>query len=210
MPSLVKTVVRLAPLALLAFACKKAPPPAPPPTPSAEPVVVEPPPPPKACDKIEDACVATDTTRARIGASSLAFTPPVGWKWARYEDAAVARADDASMAITIAAKHTALALFTSFDLLVTRMELTPLNKKPQWWLKQGEAQTVGTLKFSMWEVSGGARGTKSGPLLIFTAMLPDRTELLGIGFVPADDKTNASEAILKAVSSIGAADAGAP
>jgi hypothetical protein len=206
-------------VAMLAFACTKPPPPAPP---KPEPVVEapkppEPPKPPPKCESLDEHCAATASTRARIGRSGLVLTPPEGWTYAQTEENCVASSKDAA-AMAVATHATGkpqqlLAnLHGTFDALLSAMGLAPVKPKPYWWLRPADkVEKVGDLKVSLWQIDGGARGDKHGPLVLFSAPLPDGRAMLGAGFVPSDDKTNADQAILKAVESIAnAGDGGKP
>jgi hypothetical protein len=192
----------------MAAACVRPPPP--PVTHTAdvqEPKAPEPKPPPK-CEDLAEQCAAAATTRARIGHTGLAFAPPAGWTYAQGDDVTVARGPDAAMAFTTYEKgkgpqHLLSLMHAALDRLIAKMGLDPIAKKPFWWQKPTvQTEKVADLRVSFWQVDGGARGGKRGPLLIFSAPLSDGTTLLGAGYVPSDDKTNADQAILSAVQTI--------
>ena len=80
-------------------------------------------------------------------------------------------------------------------------------KKKIGWKKSAQTKDVGPLKVELWQVEGGVRGGKKSPLLVFATVLPEGKSVLGIGFVPDDDGSNADAAILKSMESIAAAEA---
>ena len=194
----------------LASACGGAPPPppAPPETKDApEPQKAEAKPPPK-CEALDEKCEAGGSTKARIaGAGALVFTPAPGWIYAQGSDVTVAQTGDSGPAVaaigyeTGDAKKEGPSRDASLDLLVSKLGVTPPKKKIPW-KKPLETKDVGGLKVSLWQIEGGARGDKKGPLLVFAAPLETGTALLGIGFVPDDDQSNADAAILKSIESI--------
>jgi hypothetical protein len=221
---------------LVAFSlgCSSPPPPPPEPPPPPPPKAEAPPPPPK-CESLDEKCKAEPATRARIARSPLVFTPVAGWTYAQGEAATVAQdAGESGAAIVISlyegdpkdAKKELAAREAAFEQMAKLISLTPPKNKVRWQLPtcqcKGAACTgsggelckamkpSGELKASVWQVDGGVRGGKKGPLLVVQATLPDNRGLLGVGFVADDDKSGADAGILKAIESIGLGAGGEP
>jgi hypothetical protein len=206
MPPRSVLLVTLAALAALASGCPKPPPPAPPP----EPTVEAPPPPPK-CESFSEKCAGKADTRAKITNAGLVFSPAAGWIYAQQSSSTVAQASDSGPAIAflgidldakdtkkeIGAKDAALAE------LVKQLGLTPLKRKVAW-KKPDDKKTVGALKLDLWQLEeGGVRGPKKGPLLVVAGPVSDGKTVVGLGFVPDDDKSSADVAIMKSIESLG-------
>ncbi|HVY49474.1 MAG TPA: hypothetical protein VHB21_26460 [Minicystis sp.] len=217
----------------LALGCGSKPPP--PPAPPPEPLVakVEPPPPPK-CEALEESCKADAKTHARIARTSYVFSPVAGWVYAQTEAATVTEANaEAGPAMVVAgydankdAKKELSDRDQAFATIAKEIKLTLPKAKANWKKPlctcsakacKGSGgdlckamKPVSELKASVWQLDGGMRGGKKGPMLIVQAPLGDGKALLGVGFVPDDDQTAADQAILKSIESIGpAVDAGA-
>jgi hypothetical protein len=223
-------LVALLALSALAVGCgSKPPPPAeippdPPPAPKAEP-----PPPPK-CESPGENCKATADTHARIAGSSFVFTPVSGWVYAQLSNVTIAQVNaENSPAMVIAAydadpkdaKKELAQRDSAFTELAKEIGLTLPKNKANW--KQptckctsaGKACTgsggdlckamkpVSDLKVNVWQLDGGTRGGKKGPMLIVQAPLEAGKALLGIGFVTDDDSSGADQSILKSIESIG-------
>jgi hypothetical protein len=217
-----------------ALACSTPPPPVEPPPPPPPKKVEAPPPPPK-CEALEEKCKAEGGTRARIARSSFVFAPVAGWIYAQGEGATVAQdGGDSGAAIVIAvyeadakdAKKELAARDAAFEQLAKQIALTPPKGKVRWQLPtcqcKGSSCTgsggelckamkpASELKSSVWQLDGGVRAGKKGPLLVVHAALPDNKALLGLGFVADDDKSGADAGILKAIESIGPGATSAP
>ena len=198
---------RLAAATLLALAgCQPTPPPKPPPTP---PPVVEPPPPPPPpkCESLEEKCVSTPESRIAIDGTKLTLAPPPGWTFAHATGGTIALSNTSAIAVAVFAIENpkkppprALALAA----IVEKLAVTfPKRKgKLDFPKRADKTSTVGTLKVAFYQLDGAVRETKKGPLLVFTTSAPEGGFLVGAGFVPEDDDSNADAAILKAVESI--------
>jgi hypothetical protein len=195
-------------LLLLCAACGSTPPPKveapkPPPEPPPPPKVEAPP--PKKCEALSEGCVAEDATKAR--ASGVTIGAPKGWTYA-HGPAALARQGEAALAVTV---HDADPKSIKLDGdkrdaaladLLKQLEVTPPKKKIYWTLPPLKKLTVGALAVSLWQMDGASHGGKHGPLLLFVAKLPESKSVLGVGFVPDDDKSGADVSILKAIETL--------
>jgi hypothetical protein len=195
----------------LALGCGKKKPPEPPPEPTVEP---EPPPPPPAppppkCETIEEDCVAKESTKARIPSTHLVFAPVKGWKYAQTPEGTIVQPFEIGSALAMTtfevdAKKDKESRDAALEALAKTLTIT-FPKKPKInWAKPDPAnkKKIGELEINLWQVETVKRGDRKGPLLIVSAALPDHRALLGIGFVPDDDKTGADEQIMGAVDSI--------
>ncbi len=199
-------LVTLTALAALAAGCPK-PPVAPPPP---EPTVQAPAPPPK-CESFSEKCVGATDTRAKITNSALVFSPTPGWVFAQQSSSTIAQDSDSGPAIAflgididpkdakkeVASKDAALAE------LAKQLGLAPLKRKVAW-KKPDDKKAVGALKLDLWQLEeSGVRGAKKGPLLVVTGPTADGKGIVGLGFVPDDDKSSADVSIMKSIESLG-------
>jgi hypothetical protein len=89
----------------------------------------------------------------------------------------------------------------AFAALVNLLGVSPPKHKVGW-THPVKKSRVGALEVSFWQADDVTKGLKKGPVLLFGTELPDRTWLLGAGFVPDDDKSDSDKAILASVESI--------
>jgi hypothetical protein len=198
-------LLALAVLATLAAGCPKPPPP--PPQPEAD---AAPPPPPK-CESFSEKCEAKPDTKAKITSSTLIFTPAPGWTYAQQSSTTIAQASEQGPSIAfigididlkdlkkdLANRDTALAE------LVKQLGLAPLKRKVQW-KKPDDTKAIGTMKLGLWQLEeAGVRGAKKGPLLVVAGPTGEGKGIVGVGFVPDDDKSQADVAIMKSIESLG-------
>jgi hypothetical protein len=195
---------------LAACAEPKPPPPKPAPPPAAEP------PPPK-CDDLAQGCTVKPGRRAKIGTTSWTVELPNGWTFAEEPTLAVAERAGASVAITAQdvkdAKKETVARDDAWTKLTSKLAVNLGGKNASWPKKPQRTTTVGSLKVSLFQLDAAERGGKKGPLLLFATKSKEGVLLVGAGFVPDDDASNADAAILKCIESLtlleGSADAGA-
>jgi len=211
--STITTALPFTLLLSLASGCgSKPPPPAETPPQEATDTLAAPtPPPPPKCESLDEKCEAKPDTHAKVARCDLTFTPPAGWTFAQLADATVAQSGDATLAVTCievdakdAKKETASRDGGFSDLLKQIGVDNPTKKKVPW--KKPEApKDVGDLKLGLWEVKDMARTAKKGPAVVVAgpADASKTKVLLFVGFVPSDDKSDASDQILKAVDSLG-------
>ncbi|HEY4118630.1 MAG TPA: hypothetical protein VGM56_12280 [Byssovorax sp.] len=215
----------LASIATLALACSSTPPPEPPPPPPPPPVKVEPPPPPK-CEALSEGCKALASTRAHIARSSLVFTPVPGWIYAQGAAATAAQPGDVGPAIVITAyaadadaKKELAQRDAALAEIAKDINLTLPKAKVSWKQPTCKCTAAGctgaaaelckplkplpNMTSSLWQLDGGVRGTKKGPLLVVQGPIGDGKALLAIGFVPDDDQSKVDEAILQSIESVG-------
>jgi len=199
--------------ALMAVACGSPKPARPPDPPAAStpPEPPPPPPPPPKCESLAEHCAAESGTKARVLDSGVSVEPPPGWQYAQQPDATLATSDGAAFAVTIHRvgdprdlKERLTLRLAALDLLLKDAGLTP-PRAYYFWLKPAEeVKKVGDLKVTIWQLDDATDGAKKGSLVVFVAPLAPatKTALIGIGFVPNDDKSNADAAILKAIDTI--------
>jgi len=192
--------------ALGGAACGSPPPPEPPklaPKPKPKP---KPPPPPK-CESLDEGCRAETETQAMIATSSYAFHPPDTWTYAQQARATVAQVDDTGPVL-------ALTVFTPEDdkKVVEKQQTDALErlaeavgitlpKKAVAFGRPEQKEEVAGLAMRYWQREKAERAEGAGSLLVLTAELEDRT-LLGLGYVPDDDKSEADRHIFEALQSI--------
>jgi hypothetical protein len=196
--------VRLALVAAVLLACSPPPPKPPPPAPA--PDASTPAPPPK-CESLDEACLATDATHARIQASGFTLRPPLGWKYAQEANDLFAETTLASLAVTaepvVKTDDAALAsaLGRAADRVgarVSKKAPLALSKKPTKILE------VGTLHVSLLVVSEAIRADKKGAAAVFWTKLPSNVVIVGVGFVDDADSSGADQAIVASVSTLAA------
>jgi hypothetical protein len=189
-----------------------------PPAPVAKPE--PPPPPPKSCDTIADGCVATADTRSPIQTSGWSLAPPPAWTYAHEADGLVAKTAAASFAVIVREtgdKKTAMAKRTAaLEQATHKLGLGAPKKPPVWPAKPLKVVAVRDIKVALYQFEGFKQDDKPGALLVFTTDLPEKSSLLGVGFVLESDTSDADKAILTSVESLRpepraeAPDAGAP
>jgi hypothetical protein len=168
-------------------------------------VVEEKPPPPK-CEKLEESCVAEPGSKAHLDGSGWTIEPPAQWRYAQGA-LIMAEANESLLAATVqdhdpkkperARRDTALAV------LVKEMNLQLPKKKLVWPKKPDQVVEAGDYKVSLYQFESISHGEKKGTLLVFSVAPADEDGLLGAGFVPNDDDSNADQSILVAIGSIG-------
>jgi hypothetical protein len=217
MPVRMKTVLAFLAIAALAAGCAHKPPPpvvvaeTPPPPPP------PPPPPQPKCEALSEGCTGQNGTLARIRMSGFAISVPNGWTYAQQEDATVASNAGALFAVTTYAngadaKAAAANREVAFDAIVKLLGVSAPKHRVNWRTPLKETK-AGALKVLLWQADDVAKGDKKGPVLVFGAELPDKSWILGAGFVPADDASESDKAILAATESLApspAAPAAAP
>jgi hypothetical protein len=161
--------------------------------------------PPKRCETLEDACVASRGTAARIVDSGWAMKPPDGWTYAQEPTVTIATYQSAALAVTVQQrtpkKAEAVDRDSGIAVVSKRLEVA-LPKRKIAWQKPDTILDVGELKVSLYQVEDVSRGARKGPLLLFSTKLSKDQVLVGAGFVDENDNANADELILKAIGSL--------
>jgi hypothetical protein len=88
--------------------------------------------------------------------------------------------------------------------LAKQLGLTALKLKLNW-KRPDEPKAVGDMKLGLYysQLKGvGQRGAKKGRLLVIAGPTTGNQGLVGLGFVPDDDKSDADEAIMKSIESL--------
>jgi hypothetical protein len=155
---------------------------------------------------MNESCTGQGGTLARIRKSGFSIAVPDGWTYAQGDDATIATAHNAVFAITTYeagadAKAAAANRDGAFDALVKLLGISPPKRKVAW-TRPSKKSKVGEIELSLWQADDVTKEDKKGPVLIFAAQLPDKSWLLGAGFVPADDATDSDKAILGSIQSI--------
>jgi hypothetical protein len=210
-----RKIVSVGFIVTLSGACHNAAAPAvapPEPTAAEAPPPPPPPPPPKKCENLSENCVAAADTRARIASSDLTFGPAASWTYAQQPSVTIAQTSDSGPALA----------FTGVDLdakdtkkdagnkdaalleLVKQLGLTGLKPKLSW-KKTDETKTIGDLKLGLYysQLKGPAqRGAKKGKVLVVAGPSSSDKGIVGLGFVPEDDKSDADEVVMKCIESL--------
>lgn len=152
---------------------------------------------------MSEGCTGQNGTIARVKRSGFSIGVPTGWAYAQTEDATVMASNDAMLVIAtfnlVASEANREGAFAA---LVNLLGVSPPKHKVTWATPAKKAR-VGGLEVSFWQADDVTKGLKKGPVLLFGAELPDKSWLLGAGFVPYDDKSDADKAILSSIESIG-------
>jgi hypothetical protein len=203
-----KTAVAVAALAagaVLGLACHSPPPPppAPPPPPVAPPPPPPPPPPAPKCEALGEAC--TGHAIARIRTSGFSIVVPDGWTFAQQPDATVMAQGASILGVTTYETNPMDPTLSdtnrerAFQLLVNLLGVTTPRRLV--WAKPSKKTRVGNLEMSLWQTEDVTKGLRRGPMLIFGTPIVG-TWILGAGFVPADDNTDADRTIFGSIESI--------
>jgi hypothetical protein len=97
----------------------------------------------------------------------------------------------------------------AFEGLVNVLGVSP-PRNPVAWAKPSQKRKTAALEMSLWQADNVTKGMKKGPVLVFGTELPDHSWILGAGFVPDDDKTDADKTIVGAIESIAPSPAATP
>jgi len=183
-----------------------------PPQPSAD-VTPPPPPTPPKCEAISEKCDAKVETRAKVANSDLVFAPVAGWIYAQQSSATIAQSNELGAAVGLVGvdldpkdpRKAAAAKDAGLNELLKQLGLGPLKAKVAWKHPE-QTKQIGGFALHLWQVEkGGTRAQKKGDLLVVALEVSDAKALVGLGFVPDDDKTGADVSIMKAIESIGKA-----
>jgi hypothetical protein len=211
--STITTAFSLSLLLPLASGCGASPPPPAEAAPQETAAAATPPPqpPPPKCESLDEKCEAKPDTHAKVARCDLAITPPAGWTFAKLAEATVAQSGDATLAVTCFdvdpkdAKKEAASRDAAFGDLLKQIAVDNPSKKKLPWKRPDAPKDVGSLKLGLWQIEGMARTAKKGSVLAVAGPADaDKTKiLLFIGFVRDDDKSDASDQLVKSVESLG-------
>ena len=214
--SLFRTLVAALPLVLLSAALPGCPEPPPPVEPKPEP---PPPPPPKPkpkCKTLEEACAAKATTGAKIPGTSFVFAPPAGWIYAQGEDGTITQMDDTGPVMLVASVETTSDADQArkrreekLEALLALAGVTPPGGKNPTLKPVPKPEAIeGTeLKGLYWQfplpgqTATAKRADKGGDLFVFVVPVAEQ-EIIGLGYVPKTDETQADVAIMQSLGSI--------
>jgi hypothetical protein len=167
--------------------------------------VEEKPPPPK-CEKLEESCVAAPGSKAHLEGSGWTIEPPAQWRYAQ-GTLIMAEANESLLAATVQDHDPKKSERTRRDaalaVLVKEMNLQLPKKKLVWPKKPDQVVEAGEYRVSLYQFESVGHAEKKGTLLVFSVVPADADGLLGAGFVPDDDSSNADQSILSAIRSIG-------
>ena len=165
----------------------------------------------KKCEALDEGCKAMAGTKARVPHGPFTIEPANGWLYAQLETATLAQTSGAGPCLAAVgldasdAKKDAANREAALEAAAKEAGVT-LPKKKIGWKKPDDKKDVHGLKVRLWQVDGATRSDKKGPLLVFDATSADgKSALVGVGFVPADDASNADQAIMTSIESIEAA-----
>jgi hypothetical protein len=161
-------------------------------------------PPPK-CETIEEGCVAVAGSKAHLDGPGWTIEPPPQWHYAQGTLIKAEANESLVTATTLdhdAKKPERARREAALAVLVKEMNLV-LPKKLSWPKKPDQIVEAGDYQISLYQFESVARAEKKGTLLIFSISPAEEDGLLGAGFVPDDDGTNADQSILVAIRSIG-------
>ncbi len=159
--------------------------------------------------------MADDTTRAKVPATALFFTPPPTWLYAQEDVVTLAQTPDGGPCLAMASfestgdKKTNRA--AALDLLKRSLSIEIAKPKGKGdelvdWKKSEFDHEVGELTLSVWQFDEGVtRAGKEGPLILFSFDISGRT-VLGVGYAPRGDTTEADAAIMSSLETLVAAE----
>ncbi len=152
---------------------------------------------------MSEGCTGQNGTFARVKRSGFGLGVPNGWMYAQTDDATIMTSNDAELVVaTFDLVSTEASREGAFAALVNLLGVSPPKHRVSWATPAKKAR-VGGLEVWFWQADDVTKGLKKGPVLIFGTELPTRSWLLGAGFVPSDDRSDADKAILGAIESIG-------
>jgi hypothetical protein len=204
MPWSMKNLIAVLAVAALSAGCSHPPPPAPPPPPpvAVAPPPPPPPPPPPKCEAPSEGCTGQNGTVARVRKSGFGIGVPNGWTYAQMEDATVISSNEAAVVVSTfemgAGESNREGALVA---LINLLGVSPPRHRVQWGHPSKKSR-MGGIDLLFWQADDVTKGLKKGPVLLFGAELPDKSWLMGAGFVPDDDKSDSDKAILSAVESI--------
>jgi hypothetical protein len=193
--------ILLAAIAVVSVAaCSPKAPPPPPPTTSAEPVA-KPEVKKKPCEAMNEECVASGDTQAKIPSSDFVFIPPTGWTFAQESGQTIAKLRDQPLAIAVTGLELPKApgdQAKTRDALVLKLaesvgvSLPKKGSKPfatTWAQPADPAAKYGSTTYAIWQNTEAKLGDKGGLLLIFTTKDSTGKEIVGLAFCPNDEKS---------------------
>lgn len=198
------TIAVVASLVAPAGCAKPKPPPPPKVEPEPEPPPPPPPPPPK-CEALDEGCEADEDTLLPVPGTTLVFTPPAGWTYAKLEAVTLVQKSDAGALIVVGSHPWEKVPFKRFK---------GRSEYGRTLLEQGELETprklqlnapqqrdqAGEIKLGQWITHDTKRGDAKGELLSFAGQAGEQ-EVVGVAFAPEDDD-EAIGAILDAIKTL--------
>ncbi len=185
--------------------------PKPPEPPPVAPVEAPPPPPPPKCEALSEQCKAAADTHAKITNSDLSFVPAPGWTYAMLSSATIAQLSPTGPTLAFVgytsdpkdAKKDLAAREAAVGELVKQLGLTALKRKIPWKKAPDATKQLKDFKLGLWQLDeAGLRDKNKGPLIVVEGTYAPGKAVVGVGFVPDDDKSSADTAILNSVESI--------
>jgi hypothetical protein len=187
------------------------------PPPPVEPVEEAPPAPApvkkkKPCEAMNEDCVASGDTQAKIPGSDFVFIPPNSWAFAQESGQTLAKAKDAPAALAVTGYDSGTPADESKTRALMLPKLAesigvslPEKRKKAFvpnWDKPDDKQKFGDTEFELWQAEDAKLGDRVGPILIFVTKDSGGKKILGLAFSPkGDDKT--TEIIMKSLQTFG-------
>jgi len=160
---------------------------------------------------LEDGCIAGPGSRAQLEGPGFTVELPPKWRYAQ-GSLIFAVADGSVLAVTAqpqeANKADRVRRDDALAVLIREMKIELPKKKLVWPKKPDHIVDAGDYQVALYQFESVAREARKGTLLIFSINPPNDDGLLGGGFVPDDDDSNADRAIMRAIRSIGKTAAG--
>jgi hypothetical protein len=178
---------------------------------------VPPPPPPEPkkkkkpkCEAVDENCVATPDTQARVAGSELVFIPPEGWTFAQEKE--LTRTFDKGGGAVLAMSsfepgtEEAKTREALFEALATSLEISLPEKfkrkyKPNW-AKPDDKRASGDTELLLWQAGDAKHGDQKGYLLVLLAPDPAGRKVMGLAFAPESNEAVA-EVIMKSLETLG-------
>jgi len=153
---------------------------------------------------MSEGCIGQNGTFARVKRLGYGLGVPNGWAYAQTDDATVMTSNDAMVVVsTFDLVSSEANREGAFAALVNLLGVSPPRHKVVWASPRKKVRVASGLEVSFWQADDVTKGLKKGPVLLFGAELPNKSWLLGAGFVPDDDKSDADKAILGSIESVG-------
>lgn len=152
----------------------------------------------------------TGARQAQIIGTALAFTPPARWPLRHLSGHTIVQASKTGAALALAgveflpgdAKEEEAAKDTMLAELARQLELGAIPRKMSW-KKPDDVRPAAGMRIRFWSIEEVvSRGTSKGPLLVLWTPTGEGKGLVGLAFVPEDDRSQADVAIMKAIESI--------
>jgi hypothetical protein len=162
------------------------------------------------CEALDENCVATPDTQARVAGSEFVFIPPEGWSFAQEKE--LTRTFDKEGGAVLAmssyepGSEEAKTREALFEALAEALEIALPEKfkrkyKPNW-AKPDDKRASGDTELMLWQAGDAKHGTEKGYLLVLLAPDPSGRKVMGLAFAPESNEA-AAEVIMKSLETLG-------